>query len=70
MYRKIEDYEAECNVLRRDNADLRNRLERMQETLRKYQLEKRQLLEKLGIKQTGPYNRDQYVILEDKMERT
>ena len=58
MYRKVEDYEAECNVLRRDNEDLRNRLARMQETLRKYQLEKRQLLEKLGIRQTGPYNRD------------
>ncbi len=58
MYKKIEDAERECNFLKRQNEDLKKRLGVMQETLRKYQLEKRQLLEKLGIKNKGPYNRD------------
>lgn len=58
MYKKIEDAERECNFLKRQNEDLKKRLGVMQETLRQYQLEKRQLLEKLGIKNKGPYNRD------------
>lgn len=58
MYKKIEDAERDCNFLKRQNEDLKKRLGVMQETLRKYQLEKRQLLEKLGIKNKGPYNRD------------
>lgn len=58
MYKKIEDTERECNFLKRQNEDLKKRLGVMQETIRQYQLEKRQLLEKLGIKNKGPYNRD------------
>ena len=49
MYRKVEDYESECNTLRRENEGLRKRLATMQDTIRQYQLEKKELQKKLGI---------------------
>lgn len=58
MYRKVEDYECELNVLRRDNEDLRKRLSIMQDTLRKYQIEKREILKKYGVKNLGPKEGD------------
>lgn len=57
MYRKIEDYESECNGLRRENKDLRNRLEKMQETIRRYQLERQELMKKLGLR-PGPLSKE------------
>ena len=53
MYRKIEDYESECNFLRRENESLKRRLKKMQETIGQYQIEKKELQKKLGVKR-GP----------------
>lgn len=57
MYRKVEDYESECNTLRRENEDLRKRLKTLQETIRKYQLERQDLMKRLGLR-TGPMQKD------------
>lgn len=54
MRRKIEDIEAEANALRRQNEDLKKRLEKMQNTIRRYQLEKQALIKEYGITRMGP----------------
>lgn len=53
MFRKLDDCEIELNSLRRENANLKKRLNTMQETIKRYQLEKKELLSKLGINNTG-----------------
>lgn len=54
MYRKIEDIEAEANALRRQNEDLKTRLKKMQDVIRRYQIEKQQLMKEHGITRMGP----------------
>lgn len=53
MYRKIDDYESECNFLRRENESLKRRLKKMQDAIGQYQIEKKELQKKLGVKR-GP----------------
>lgn len=52
MYRKIENIEAEANALRRQNEDLKNRLKKMQDVIRRYQIEKQQLMKEHGVTRT------------------
>lgn len=54
MYRKIDDYEWEINALRRQNEDLKTRLKKMQDVIRRYQIEKQQLMKEHGITRMGP----------------
>jgi predicted RNase H-like nuclease (RuvC/YqgF family) len=71
MYRKVEDYESEVNALRRQNKDLKQRLEKMQNAIRRYQVEKTEFMKKYGITKMGPkLEVKNDVILEDTMERT
>ena len=54
MYRKVEDYESELNALRRQNKDLKQRLEKMQNAIRRYQVERTEFMKKYGITKMGP----------------
>lgn len=54
MYRKVEDYERELNTLRRQNKDLKQRLEKMQNAIRRYQVERTAFMKKYGITKMGP----------------
>ena len=54
MYRKREDYESELNATRRENEDLKRRLEKMQKTIRRYQVERAEFMKEHGITKMGP----------------
>lgn len=54
MCRKREDYESELNATRRENEDLKRRLEKMQKTIRRYQVEKAEFMKEHGITKMGP----------------
>lgn len=66
MYRKIDDYEWEINSLRKENDDLKRRLTIMQDTIRRYQIEKQEMMKKHGITRMGPkIGVDEDVVLEN-----
>lgn len=54
MRREIDEREVECNALRRENEDLKRRLKTMQDTIRRYQIEKQEMMKKHGITRMGP----------------
>ena len=69
MYRKVEETYCELNQLRRENESLKKRLKKMQEVIRRYQIEKAKFMKEHGITRMGPkLEVDNNAILENQMD--
>ena len=69
MYRKVEETYCELNQLRRENESLKKRLKKMQEVIRRYQIEKAEFMKEHGITRMGPkLEVDNNAILENQMD--